>query len=296
MSIHERAAAYRNTRLVAGLVFAIAVAAVPLGVMTYGWWPQGCGDALHALLALAVGLVVHRSHARWSAHAYDALYVLLALPYLATTWWPQLVEARAGTLSEPLLTSHFIMLGLAILPPRSLRVALSLIGLFTLHALVMWDAMARIAGAAALPREPWLTLFFAGITGGVCWSRWKRQELELRFALIATRADALARFNRILLGLRDRANTPLQTLEIGMTLLAERGADPARQARVIALMRGAVSQLSAFRLPGTQAVLAPDANGLASLSIDLERELAEVQALGAPSIPVGRARSPRRSP
>lgn len=282
MTTDGRVEACRNTRLAAGLVFAIAVAAVPLGVMTYGWWPQGAGDLAHALLALTVGVVVHRSHARWSPRTYDGLYALLAMPYLATMWWPQLADARAGMLSEPLLTNHFVLLGLAILSPRSLRLALSLVGLFTLHALVMWYVMARLAGPAALPREPWLTLFFAGISAGLCWSRWKRQGLELRYALIAARADALARINRILLGLRDRANTPLQTLEIGMTLLAERDANPERQTRVVALMRRAVAQLSAVRLPVTRAISAPEANDRASLSVDLERELAEVQAMKAP--------------
>ncbi|MDX2092220.1 MAG: hypothetical protein SFX73_30420 [Kofleriaceae bacterium] len=273
MNGDERTEAYRSTRLAAGVVFVIACAAVPLGVMTYGWWPQGVGDSFHALLALTIGIVTHRSRGRWSPRLYDALLVLLAVPYLMTVWWPQVAEARAGTLTEPLVTNHFVLLGLAILSPRSLRLAFVMIGVFTLQSVLLWHVLETTSGRA-LPREPWLTLFFAGISAGLSWSRWRRHDLESRFAHVASRANALTKINRILLALRDRANTPLQTLEVGLTLMEDR---PADSPRVLQLMRRAVAQLSSLRAPVARTLSDEMAADRATLSVDLDRELAELQ-------------------
>lgn len=273
MNHDDRTEAYRSTRLACGVVFVIACAAVPLGVMTYGWWPQGAGDSLHALLALTLGIITHRSRGRWSPRLYDAIIVLVAVPYLLTVWWPQVAEARAGTLTEPLVTNHFVLLGLAILSPRNLRLAFVMIAVFTLQSVLLWHVLETTSGRS-LPREPWLTLFFAGISAGLCWSRWRRHDLELRYARVTSRAAALTKINRILLALRDRANTPLQTLEVGMTLMEDR---PDEGPRVLALMRRAVAQLSALRAPVARTLTDNLASDRTTLSVDLDRELADLQ-------------------
>ena len=112
--------------------------------------------------------------------------------------------------------------------------------------------LAHAASTPALDREPWFTLFFAEISTMLLYTRSRRRDLEQRLAAAETRAQTLAQVSRMLLALRDRANTPLQTFEVAIALL-EQG-DRAGDARV-ELMRRALERLD----PIQQALAETDA-------------------------------------
>jgi hypothetical protein len=91
------------------------------------------------------------------------------------------------------------------------------------------------------PGEPWVTLIFAAIAVAMLVSRARRRRAIAQAARIAAHATALERMARLLLRVRDRANTPLQTIALGSALLTRRCAG---QERVAAAMGRAVRRLS----------------------------------------------------
>jgi hypothetical protein len=110
----------------------------------------------------------------------------------------------------------------------------------------------------------------AGVAIGFLWSRIARRDLELRLTRAEAHAEAMTRFGRVMLGLRDRANTPLQTLTIVQDLLTEDGCVPPR---VVTAFRLAVSRL--VELQRTISGLAIPQSSL-KLEVDLERSVVEL--------------------
>lgn len=269
----ERVQAYRNTLRACVIALWVATTSVPLDADHYGFWPLGLADLLHAVQATALFLWLWRRGARWSARTYDHVFAFLFAPYLVTIWLPQIYDLRAGTLVEPLLAHHFGLLALAILAPASLRWGVGLIALLTAHGIALWAVLAHATESPALAREPWFTVLFAGTALGILWSRSRRAELVHQLAAIEARASATARLNRVVLGLRDRANTPLQTLEVAISVLEKRGG---QDDATLSAMRRAVEQLVALQKVLSQAGPA----GSLQVRVDLERELRELTDSG----------------
>ncbi|MDQ3364150.1 MAG: hypothetical protein M3680_01800 [Myxococcota bacterium] len=248
------------------LVFVVATASIPLDITRYGWWPIGFATALHALQAAVLGVWTWRAGKRWSERTCDLAYVFVLAPYLVTIWIPQVHEHQHGMLIEPMIAHHFVLLAIAILPPFNVRWGFSLLALFTAHGLALWGVLEDAATTPALDREPWFTLLFAGISVGLLWSQARRHELALRLARMEIRAEALDGINRVLIALRDRANTPLQTLEVSMACLERR--HPGEPS--LAAMRRAIGQLTAVQQPVSRAAVVVDD---VRVDTDLEREL-----------------------
>jgi hypothetical protein len=94
-----------------------------------------------------------------------------------------------------------------------------------------------------MPWEPWITLVWAGAAGGMLAFRVRTQRIERRLLLARAEAESLERVARLLLVLRDGANTPLQSLELAVTLLRQRAPD---NAALLNTMERALTQLRAL--------------------------------------------------
>jgi hypothetical protein len=88
--------------------------------------------------------------------------------------------------------------------------------------------------------EPWAILAFGTFAAGIYAYRIYTWRKEQRLAHDLAEARISERLSRIVLALRDLANTPLQTLELTSALLAHRGAAPPlieRMQRALARLR-----------------------------------------------------------
>ena len=259
--------------LIVGCVSAVRI---PLDTQRFGFWPLGAFVLVHALAAFGVTIWVWRRGARWPVRASDLAYVAVMLPHLVTFWLAQMFDHGTGTLVEPLMPHHTTFIAIALLPPSNVRWGMALVATFAAHGVALWATLVDTAAPSVLGREPWSTLIVGGIAIGILWSRGRRRDLELRLVVVEARADVLDRLNRVLLALRDRANTPLQTLEVAISLIE---AHPLAEDRVVratlAAMRRALAQLVSAQQPLSGAVV-PDR--AAQLAVDLERELRELRA------------------
>jgi hypothetical protein len=207
----------------------------------------GLGNMLrfaHAGLCLAVMLALIAGRRRLSLRSVLMLFVLLVLPVYALipVWTAAVPEAQ---LSESFIAYKMAIMALALLTPSSLLLGLALVGAFTAEAVVTWC----FGLAGHLPSEPWITLFYGAFAAGLLVHRASERALSRRLWRAHAEAAALERLARVSLEVRDQVNTPLQTLELGLDLLARRCP---KELTVVERLRHAVTRLSALsaRLTG----------------------------------------------
>ncbi|HEX8699320.1 MAG TPA: hypothetical protein VF815_10825 [Myxococcaceae bacterium] len=158
----------------------------------------------------------------WSAGVFSAV----ALPYLVIFAVAEVAMAASGRVWQPLTGHRLLMLGMGLLAPTGLRLGSALVGAFALEAVLLWYGLG-LHLRLGMPWEPWVTLVWAGAAVGMVAFRVRTQRIERRLLLASAEAESLERVARLLLVLRDGANTPLQSLELALTLLRQRSPDNA---------------------------------------------------------------------
>jgi len=232
-----------TTLLAAAIIAAINIASLILDRRDREYELLMAVDLGHTVIALGVAGALARTRRVLSARACDIAFAIVVAPFLVGIWLPQTYDLQHGRLFEPMLAHHFLMLGIAVVAPSTRSGTVWLL-VFTAHALVLGYTLSLGVATPSLEREPWFTLFFGAIAGMLLYARVRRHDLEQRLAASEERARTLAQVSQVLLALRDRANTPLQTLQVAISLLEpEVETDDPR----VILMRRAVARLTAIQ-------------------------------------------------
>ena len=266
MSEPPRSETTRTTFLAAAIITGINLVSLMFDQRDHAFVALMVVDFAHALIAGTVAVIMHRRR-RWSPRACDTAFAIATVPFVVGIWLPQMHDLEHNKLLEPMLAHHFLLLGIAVVAP-SWRSGLAMIALFTAHAIVLCQLLSEAGSSPALEREPWFTLVFAVFAIMLLYTREHRRKLEQRLAAAEARAQLLAQVGRMLLALRDRANTPLQTIEVAITLL-EQG-DNSRV--TLSMLRRALERLVAVQ----RAISAPQTPGEAVVPQDLEVSLREL--------------------
>jgi hypothetical protein len=183
---------------------------------------------------------VRRSDA--SVRLSSRVFAAVALPYLLIFAVAEVAMAASGRMWMPLTGHRLLMLGIGLLAPTGPRLGVGLIGAFALESVILWYGLG-LHSRLQMPWEPWITLVWAGAGGGMLAFRVRTQRIERRLLLARAEAESLERVARLLLVLRDGANTPLQSLELAVTLLRQRSPD---NAALLNTMARALTQLRAL--------------------------------------------------
>jgi hypothetical protein len=143
-----------------------------------------------------------------------------------------LVAATAATLAvanhqlahsevrwNPFESERLGVLTIALLAPPRAWLGLACIFELTGAALAQWFAWGAAARARLPPAAPWFVVCYGLFATMVYAHRLARQLVERRAAHARAEAAAVERFMRVLLSMRDLANTPLQTIELTVALL-----------------------------------------------------------------------------
>jgi hypothetical protein len=143
------------------------------------------------------------------------------LPLLVQNAVLAMAKEAAGAPFEPFLRQRVIVLIVAALTPRQVGGALLLIAAFSLETCAELWIRGWGASRAFSAHEPWVTL---GIALSAVWiarvrahqlSREQRLQAQLREAMVAAEVAHVA------VAVLDLANTPLQVIELQLTLLEE---------------------------------------------------------------------------
>jgi hypothetical protein len=202
---------------------------------TLGFGPLVVARVAHvaiASVALALLLV-----ARPSIRTAEVSFALVAVPFLPVLLMSEVVFAARMEVRDHAGWYQLTMLGIASLAPADpLLPSLLIVALGVQRVVLRF----LLGSAPVAPGEPWITLIYAVIAVGMLLSRARRREAVERAARAMAHAAALERVARLLLAVRDRANTPLQTIALGTAIVKRRGtAEP----RVTAAMDRAVRRL-----------------------------------------------------
>jgi len=229
-----------------GAVFATAMTL--LGELAYVFidWRVHPGDlalptlrALHVLEAVGLlGLLVTR---RGTAppELSAGIFTAVTLPYLIIFAVAEVAMAALGHPWMPLTGHRLLMLGIGLLAPTGLRLGLGLIGAFALEAVLLWYGLG-LNERLDMPWEPWITLVWCGTGCGLLVFRVRTQRIEQRLQKARAEAESLERVARLFLAMRDAANTPLQSLEVGVSLLQQRSPE---NAALLVTMERALARL-----------------------------------------------------
>lgn len=234
--------AAKTTFLAAAIIAGINLASLILDARDHSFVALMVTDAVHALIAAGVALAMRRVNRSWTPRACDFAFVIATAPFLVGMWLPQTHDLQTGKSLEPMLAHHFLLLGIAVVAP-SWRSGSAMIAVFTVHAIALAEVLSDGGPSPSLDREPWFTLVFAVFAMMLLYTRERRRKLEQRLAAAEARAQMHAQVSRVLLALRDRANTPLQTLEVAISML-EQGDD---SRATLSMLRRALDRLVAVQ-------------------------------------------------
>jgi hypothetical protein len=207
--------------------------------LTTLFYGGGFGNSLryaHATLsALVMVLALVLPPTRRLIISLWAIETAPLLPLLVV-WTLAVPEAK---MSESFIAFKMVLMGVALLTPLSLWLGLLLLAGLSILTVALW-AM-HLAGN--LPGEPWVTLFYAVFAVALLVQRDSERRLTRRLVQANAEASALERIARSSLAVRDRMNTPLQTLALSLELLDGRVSD-AETRELVSRMRRAVVKLT----------------------------------------------------
>lgn len=190
--------------------------------------------ALHALEALGLLALLVAQHRKASPRLSANVFIAVALPYLIIFAVAEVAMAASGLVWMPLTGHRLLMVGIGLLAPTGLALGLGLIGAFALEAVLLWYGL-DLNSRLDMPWEPWITLVWGGTACGLMVFRVRTQRIEQRLQKARAEAESLERVARLFLAMRDAANTPLQSLELGVSLLQQRS--PENAALLVTLER-----------------------------------------------------------
>jgi hypothetical protein len=195
--------------------------------------------AVHVLEATGLLALLLARRGTASPRLSAGVFTAVALPHLIIFAVAEVAMAASGHVWQPLTGHRLLMLGIGLLAPTGLGLGFSLIGSFALEAVLLWYGL-ELNHRLEMPWEPWITLVWGGTACGLLTFRVRTWRIEQRLQHARAEAESLERVARLFLAMRDAANTPLQSLEVGVSLLQQRSPE---NAAVLMTMERALSRL-----------------------------------------------------
>jgi hypothetical protein len=151
-----------------------------------------------------------------------AAFGLAPLPQLVMLAVLAVMHEAAGWVFEPLARQRLFVLIVAVFTPRQFWVPVLMIAAIAIEACLEFWVPGLGATKNFAPHDPWLTLATAALAIWIAYSRARLLSRERALQTQLREAADAARMGKMALAIRDLANSPLQVLELQMTLLEER--------------------------------------------------------------------------
>jgi hypothetical protein len=225
----ELVEARRSTAAAAGIAFVAQAIIVVVDTRAIGFDAMSAVRLAHAALAAcALVLLVTRREA--GLRVTEIAFALVAIPFVFVMAASHLDFAARGLARDQQSWYKLVMLGIASLAPASPVLPVLVIVALGVEAAVLPAALGQHPIMAG---EPWITVVFAAASVAMLVSRARRREQAARAARLVARVAALDRMTRLLLRVRDRANTPLQTVTLCAELIGRRCPEERRAVEAI---------------------------------------------------------------
>jgi hypothetical protein len=194
-------------------------------------------------LQLALGALLWARRARPSLAQAGAASVACTLLTLPAQWYSMsvfasMLEARPWT---PFQGMKLLSILIALIGPEIPLVIVTDVLLLISSSLIQYLTFPAAVRAHFAFDEPGATLMYGGMALLLFYYRWRRHEAARQVARAEAQSASLQQLARVFLAVRDLTNTPLQTLQVCVELLARRipriGPELPRMQRSLARLR-----------------------------------------------------------
>ena len=171
-------------------------------------------------------LLILRNTRHWTMNISTFLFVALMAPFGFLTWQYHHFMVGADTPWIPLVGFRLYFLVLGILLSGRYAVNFILMSMFAIECLVLWYKLdLGNLPSVVLAQEPWISLVYFMVASALLSFRFRDEKLIQKLSEETANMAAMKQLARIFLSLRDRANTPIQTLKISAELLKRKYPD-----------------------------------------------------------------------
>ena len=214
----------------------------PIGRQVPGmpWWPYAFSVTIGALLAAFLLGARRRVH---SVRVISVLFVVNAAATLVVLWVAGEHYATAERTWVPFQPNKLGAMTVALLAPDIWAGLLSIAG-YTGTAVLQLLMFAPAVRERLPLGEPWAMLAFGAFSVVLLAYRARQFALERALAREHAEAESLERLARLSLAVRDRANSPTQTLGLTASLLRAHHPELEREARLIARSADKLAELN----------------------------------------------------
>ena len=175
---------------------------------------------LHAILALSVLIYIFNKKNKWNSAIASVLFVVLYVPFYFLSWFYHVDAIALPSLWIPFQNLHLHFFALAILVPGSYRINFFLIMGFVLESILLWFYLdLPNQPNVVMQTEPAITILYALVSLALLGFRYRDEKIIQQLYLKQAKAEVLETLACIFLSIRDKSNTPLQTLKISIDIL-----------------------------------------------------------------------------
>jgi hypothetical protein len=244
---------WRVATFVGGLIALGTAAFIVVDALGAGLTPLELEVRLaHTLGAAVVTAILWFARKRPTRGGALVATALMVLPFLPSLWLSESTAAASGRPWSPFVGHKLVLSCIAILIPGPPWFGGLMLALFGIEEVALWRTLGLSERAMVAVDEPWASIAHFVVVVVLYGYRVLHWRLERERAQEHAEAEAFQAKARAFLAARDLANTPIQSLVIGVALLERRTPlDP-----VLKGMRGALARLrtlnSLFTLPGEE--------------------------------------------
>lgn len=226
-TINTTGEAERKGALSTAVLFVVAViGAETITIFQESAFRRSLGESFlafrlsHITFSIVVLAIVLIYRHRLSTGLIKTVPLLLVAPAFPLSWLTHVVYSRAHIRYSPFLGYKLIFLLLSIAPGPGVVANAVLISGFVTEALALW----YLGGVAesqhgTLSAEPWGTLLFAGASILILILQNAYRRMHRQLGELTIRQRITENLSGLSLAVRDKINSPLQTLEICFELL-----------------------------------------------------------------------------
>jgi hypothetical protein len=227
----------------------------------------------HLLVFAVIAILLWNRRRRPTRTFCTIATVVIWIPFFPSLWLSEATSAGVGNLGsswQPFVGHKVLFFGTAAMFPGPAWVGAAMLVALGFHALLLW--LHLDLGMARMPvDEPAATIAYLAFACFLFIYRVQHSRIELELARVRGEARALELSTDAFLVVHDLANTPLQVLELALSLLRQRhiGDDA-----IIAAAMNAIARLRAVRdqLPVSRVTSAsPDPDALRRLQSAVTR-------------------------
>lgn len=168
---------------------------------------------IHLFISLAILVGASLYKKSWPDWMSPLFYVLMVIPVFVIGWFNQVAMATSQEMWKPYVGFQPVFFGLAVLFSGSFLLNFLLIVIFAIESLVLWFHLESYHTSNLLASgEPYSIMLFAFVSLCLLVFRYQDERTYRNLMLQKARSELVENLAKIFLSIRDRANSPLQSL------------------------------------------------------------------------------------